>query len=73
MTTTETIERQEKAAKDLKGRVRGAVLEPGNPAYDEARSLWNAMIDRRPAVIVRCLGTADVIAGVRAHASTTCR
>ena len=66
MTTTETIERHEKAAKDLKGRVRGAVLEPGNPAYDEARSLWNAMIDRRPAVIVRCLGTADVIAGVRA-------
>jgi FAD/FMN-containing dehydrogenase len=66
MTATESIERHQKAASDLKGRVRGTVLEPGSPAYDEARSLWNAMIDRRPAVIVRCLGTADVIAGVRA-------
>ncbi len=66
MTTTDSVERHQKAASDLKARVRGAVLEPGNPAYDESRSLWNAMIDRRPAVIVRCLGTADVIAGVRA-------
>jgi len=66
MTATESIERYQKAASDLKGRVRGAVLEPGNPAYDEARSLWNAMIDRRPALVVRCLGTADVIAGVKA-------
>ncbi len=66
MTATGSIERHQKAASDLKGRVRGAVLEPGNPAYDEARSLWNAMIDRRPALVVRCLGTADVIAGVRA-------
>ncbi len=66
MTTTDSVERHQKAASDLKSRVRGVVLEPGNPAYDESRSLWNAMIDRRPAVIVRCLGTADVIAGVRA-------
>jgi FAD/FMN-containing dehydrogenase len=37
---------------------------PGEPGYDDARSVWNAMIDKRPAAMVRCLGTADVIACV---------
>jgi hypothetical protein len=44
--------------------IRGEVLRPGAAAYDEARTIWNGMIDRRPAVIVRCTGTADVIACV---------
>ena len=44
--------------------IRGEVLWPGAAAYDEARTVWNGMIDRRPAVIVRCTGTADVIACV---------
>ncbi len=52
------------AVKDLTGRIRGPLLRPGDPGYDAARSVWNAMIDRRPAIILRCLGTADVIAGV---------
>lgn len=44
----------------LRGAVRGTVCQPGEAGYDDARTLWNAMVDRRPAVVVRCLGAADV-------------
>jgi FAD/FMN-containing dehydrogenase len=64
--TTMATEKQQAIAKDLRGRVRGPVLTAADPGYDDSRSLWNAMIDRRPAVIVRSLGTADVAACVRA-------
>ncbi|HET9229030.1 MAG TPA: FAD-binding oxidoreductase [Thermoanaerobaculia bacterium] len=50
---------------DLKTRLRGPVLLPGEAGYEEARTVWNAMIDRKPALVVRCLGTADVIACVQ--------
>ena len=49
----------------LKMRLRGALLAPGEAGFDESRTLWNAMIDRRPAVVARCLGVADVIACVQ--------
>jgi FAD/FMN-containing dehydrogenase len=45
-------------------RLRGPLLLPGEPGYDEGRAIWNAMIDRRPALIVRCLGVVDVISAV---------
>jgi FAD/FMN-containing dehydrogenase len=48
----------------LKTRLRGSVLVPGDGDYDASRTVWNAMIDRRPALVVRCLGTADVLACV---------
>jgi FAD/FMN-containing dehydrogenase len=66
MTPTEQIERSEAVVSELKGRVRGPLLLPGTPGFDEARSVWNAMIDRQPALILRCLGVTDVIAGVNA-------
>ena len=44
---------------------RGRLVEPGDADYDPARALWNGAIDRRPRLIARCLGTADVTAAVR--------
>src|SRR5438046_10596589 len=58
-----TIENE--AVRELKSKVSGQVLLPSEPGYDEARTVWNAMIDRRPAVIVRCVSARDVIHAVR--------
>jgi FAD/FMN-containing dehydrogenase len=44
--------------------VRGAVLQPGDTGYDEARAIWNGLIDRRPELIVQCSGAADVVDAV---------
>ena len=55
--TTETLD-------NFKSTLRGPVLQAGDSDYDTARTIWNTMIDRRPALIVRCLGAADVMASI---------
>src|SRR5438132_1763571 len=54
----------ETAVKELKGNIRGELLTSDSPGYDKGRVIWNAMIDKRPAIIVRCAGAADVIHAV---------
>jgi FAD/FMN-containing dehydrogenase len=54
----------EATVQELRTGLRGELVLPGDAAYDEARGVWNGMIDRRPALIVRCTGTSDVIASV---------
>ncbi len=56
----------------LRSRVKGPILLPGDDGYEGSRTVWNAMIDRSPAAVVRCLGTADVIACVSSPAPTSC-
>jgi len=56
---------ENEAVRELKSKVSGQVLLPSDAGYDEARTLWNAMIDLRPAVIVRCVSAQDVIHAVR--------
>ncbi len=48
----------------LRSRLSGTLFEPGDPGYDAARALWNGMIDKRPALIVRCTDADDVIAAL---------
>ncbi len=47
-----------------KTRFRGDLIQPGDPQYNDARSIWNGMIDRRPALIARCVGIHDVILAI---------
>jgi FAD/FMN-containing dehydrogenase len=48
----------------LRSSVRGAIVQPGDEAYESARMVYNRMIDKRPSLIVRCVDVADVIAAV---------
>ncbi|MFF8408429.1 FAD-binding oxidoreductase [Streptomyces omiyaensis] len=57
-TSTETLDA-------LRGAVRGTVVTPGDPSYEESRRVYNALHDRRPAVVVRAADAGDVSAAVR--------
>ena len=49
----------------LRTSFAGVLIQPGDPGYDDARKIWNGHIDRRPALIARCHGVADVMTAVR--------
>src|SRR5258706_13040094 len=52
------------AVQDLKGRLRGRLIEPSDPDYEAARKVYNGMIDRRPQLIAQCVDVADGMAAV---------
>ena len=54
----------ETEVEDFRSSLYGVSLLPGDEGYDAARQVWNAMVDKRPALIARCSGTADVINSV---------
>src|SRR3989441_7895826 len=45
----------------FQGSLRGSLVRAGDPTYEDSRKLWNGMIDRKPALVVRPTGTADVV------------
>ena len=55
----------QEAIDQFKGQLRGAVIEPQDTTYNDARKVYNAMIDRKPRLIAKCADVADVMAAVR--------
>jgi FAD/FMN-containing dehydrogenase len=55
---------QIRAADELKREFGGAVFLPGEPSYEDARKIWNATVDKHPALIARCSNTQDVVRAV---------
>jgi FAD/FMN-containing dehydrogenase len=61
---TKTTVVEESVVAGLQSQLRGEVLQPGDESYDKARKVWNGMIDKKPALIVRCASADDVVAVV---------
>ena len=59
-----TINLDDGQVAELAATFRGPLLRPGDDGYEAARHVWNGLIDRHPALIARCLGTADIVAAV---------
>jgi len=55
---------EEAVVQEFAANLRGKLIRPEDDGYDATRAVFNGMIDKRPAMIVRCAGTADVIQGV---------
>jgi len=64
MLATIQVRHEEALIRDLQQEMRGPVIPPGHPQYDSLRQVWNASVDRYPAVILRCTGAADVVRAV---------
>lgn len=56
---------EEAALTTFAASFRGQIIRPGDATYEDARRVWNGMIDKRPALIARCTGTGDVVAAIR--------
>src|SRR5881409_2479680 len=65
MATATQAKLDETALLELQSSLRGELVRPDDPSYDEQRRVWNGSISRRPALIARCTGVADVIAAVQ--------
>ncbi len=55
---------KEEQLAEIQGAIHGSVISPDDLAYDDVRTIWNAMIDRKPGLIITCSGTADVMRAV---------
>ena len=64
-TSSTAGQRQAPPYDGLEGKLRGRLIGPSSPDFDQARAVYNAMIDRRPGAIARCADVSDVIACVR--------
>ena len=64
LTETSSINTLTADAKKLQQQVKGKMIFPGDENYHSERSVWNAMIDKCPTLIVQCVNTNDVIAAV---------
>ncbi len=59
-----SVSLEETAIQEFAARLRGSLLRPGDAGYEQARRVYNAMIDKHPALIARCVEVTDVIAAV---------